>query len=644
MVGRRGLSEVVGSLIVLVMISVAALTYASLYREASKGIEKAATAAVEAVDDRFSAPIMMPDVFNGDLVLLVIPVKPVKVEYVVLASNESIDVINVSKIIDTATTLALRRNYTCEPVFISLITDAGVILRYSPLRDPRVDWNSLSPEEAMVLEPGYVDCRILDILKSMGPATANQTAINGTVIYNGHEKYVALTADPPTYAVSVDPNDVYTVDYFNIIVNGVLSAGWASLAFQVLDSSGLLLGKARVDVSGPGSQASYLFSLPTSLGVVVPVYAKASCSLSSCVTGLFFESNGSVIVAGEATVVESVKYYLPVSQCPYSRLSFTLPMVLAPKANFTASTSGTCSIQWVIHVSLSGQASGSFETWGPLILAASTTANTNISLSINLWVRETVGVATLQSARLQLPVHGPMAYSLVPLNVAARDALTESILNFIEDGVDDVKLSIVADGLSALRPVTSSQQIIPLSSANYTIEAWLRAHTPFTAKLEVSYTSNQLASTVTYYKWNLTVKEAPLPDPRSLPILVKVESLEDSTRYLVLLPRATLTIEQGGSAYKGLAPLLGGAPATLSPVNSQLTFFILKASGSIASSLEVQASIFYDPAVDRVLEVDPLTGRFIAPSQQAVYLIVPVNQGADSKNQNTPLAAWIIVY
>ncbi len=217
-------------------------------------------------------------------------------------------------------------------------------------------------------------------------------------------------------------------------------------------------------------------------------------------------------------------------------------------------------------------------------------------------------------------------------------------MTFIKSDVDQIDLFVSAEGLTARRPVTTSQQIIPLSNANYTLEAWLKAYTHFTAKLMVSYYTSQQTATLTSYEWNVTVKEAPLPDPRSLPIIIKVESLENNTKYLILLPRAVFTITQGGSTYKGLAPLMGDAPASISPAGNLFTFYILKANGSIASSLEVQASIFYNPTVDIVLEVDPLTGGFTTPGQQAVYLIIPVIRDDSYNNQNKPPAAWMIVY
>lgn len=645
MIARRALSEVIGSLIILTVVSIAMLTYSSLYMKTAKGLEEATSSAVNAVDDKFMAPILMPDLYNGDLVLNIIPVKPIKIKYIITISNNSINIVNVSRIIGTISSFTLAKNYTCEPLFISLVTDSGVLIRYSPLHDPRVELNNLSSKEIEALEHGYVDCNVLGILKSAGSnISLNRLNDSKTMIYDGQGKYVSLAADPPILSILEDPNDAYTVNYFNITINGSLSSGQASLTFKALDANGFLLSEKEIAVQGPGAKASYLFTLYTSLGDAVPVYAKVSCTSSSCVAGLFFESNRTYIITGQASLTETIRYDLAVNRCPYSKLSFTLPMVLAPRSNFTSTVSGTCSLQWGIHVSMKGQAGGSFETWGPLIFAASTAPNLDIRISINLWVREAVKVVTLRPAVLQLPLHGPIAYSLIPVNITAKDSLTEAVLKFISDNNDNVDLLVVAEGLSSRRPITASQQVIPLLNANYTLEAWLGAYVPFITKLVVSYHTSQKLDNVVNYEWNLTVKESPLPDPSLPPLLVKVESLENNTKYLISISRAFLTIAQGGSTYKGLAPLLGGAPAAISPASDSYTFFIFKGEGSIASSLEMQASIFYDPKADATLEVDPSTGNFVTPSQQSVYLIVPVMQNADFKSQNSPPVAWIIVY
>ncbi|GAB6147680.1 hypothetical protein [Stetteria hydrogenophila] len=648
----RGLSEVLGSLILLAAITAAALAYAGLYTKAVKSLKEEASTAAGRVEDVIAAPLMMPDLSGGDLVLRVVPVKPVNVESVVLVVNGSVRVINVSKPIDSALTLTLVKGYRCEPVYIALVTGSGAVITYSPLQDPRAKAGNLNPDDLKYLEHGYVDCNVVDILKrgasSQSSTQAAQGATSRMTLYNGGVKYTVVPGDAPAYEVIREPNDVYTVAYYKVRITGsfYLAPGLADVSVEVYNADDQLLGRAVF--TSPGER--YLFTFHTDLGDDIPVYAKITCVSGACLAGLFFESNGSYIVSGLATPTLKLDYSDPRKYCPYTNLSFTLPLVLAPESSFTVNASGACiydKLSRTTEFKVSATAWGEFATWGPLILIASTADAKNVVFETNIWLREAVKVNVSKPARASLPVSGAIEYSLLPVRLKADDPLTRAVLAYMRGNADMVELVITAGNETLRRSISGDPRIFPVQGANYSVEARLGAWIPFTTRLNISYTSTSHDGPYreeTRHIWNVTTVKAFQLDPRSMPVLVKITDLEDGSNYIVALARSTLTVSQLGETYRGLAPIVGGIKAAINPVEPNGVLYIIKASGSLETAISIPVpSLVSDSQAYAVLDVDPSTGAFTPPTETGIYLIIEY-VGDPSHSQDSPPATWIMIY
>ncbi|MGC9071700.1 MAG: hypothetical protein ACP5HK_03265 [Acidilobus sp.] len=456
---RRSLSEVIGAVIVLFIVVLAAVTLLRLSSQVVIYAERLSSSQLARQAQMYSPPEMSVILRNSSLYLLVSSSTPINITYAVIEGPGGVNLERLDQVVEGQSLLRLVPNYSCQNVSIFLVSSTGAVFRYLPFEDPSL----------MGRVPVGVDYFSCSFLNSNYSTRGPQDTLTGEGMYLGGAYYEL-------------PNGTYIVG----VGGGPLSeavAGWvegrASMsgwACGTLNASFIVNGSRLTTTlrsSGPSVVRPMGWLLVN--GVNVTVLAFSSCPNLSA--GLvFLPSSG--LVRFHAAVNLSGVLYLPGNA--------SLPAVLTAEAlgfagNFSAS--GRASYLWPSPVqryvtevnetiAYNSTAFGQGSTPGPLELAAvaefyptpSITGRFSLSATLNITV---VTYRGDENVTFSLPA--PIAFTSVDPTISGNDPLLVAVLTEARAYVGYASLSLVTQEGTVRRAVGRGEFLIPFSSATLTL-------------------------------------------------------------------------------------------------------------------------------------------------------------------------------
>ncbi len=546
----RGLSEVLGALIVLVALSGVAVGIAKVISKEGESVASAGTLISKRLEEEMYRPVLSVDLINKTLYLRVYTFRPLKISYVLYYfPNGTYHLIKLNKLITGNTSIPIIKNYRCEPLRILVATPTGVTFYYTPMQDPRLA--SLGQEALKFMERRWIDCDLINALKANGSRTLNS------------EK---LQKDPVTgsYLLNYDPDPVETFrKSMNLStsfeISGDFSSNYASLTVTY---NGKRYGL------GLGSSVK-IESFTDPWGHKVDIYVRDVYAGSSSGILLTFRSNG--LEPGEALIYfgnVSISYHASYSGYYWislGRYSYTLPLILSEVSNATSTTSGyeeSSGSLW--KISLSSYAEGSFETESSLLLIFSTDEYYSLyidaKVSVNLkGVVLVKGINTTMALDFRPPFH----YRLKPVSVNLKEALSSFVKEAWSLHEDEPLLKIKYGNLTTYRDVTERELLAPIKDANYSIILKPYLTLPFLTSLNEDFTMST-HSGETYrvnFWWAFSTELRPSGIYLPWPYLIFIND-SAGLRYLVILDRVegNIRVVQFNKSYDGYGVLLSEMP------------------------------------------------------------------------------------
>ncbi|NAZ31822.1 MAG: hypothetical protein GU352_03850, partial [Acidilobus sp.] len=133
---RRSLSEVIGAVIVLAVVVLAALSLLRLGSQVVLYAERVSSSQFAREAQMSSPPEMSVVLRNSSLYLLVSSSVPLNISYAVIQEAGKVYVERVDESVSGQALLRLLTNYSCQNVSIFLVSSTGAVFRYEPYNDP----------------------------------------------------------------------------------------------------------------------------------------------------------------------------------------------------------------------------------------------------------------------------------------------------------------------------------------------------------------------------------------------------------------------------------------------------------------------------------------------------------------------------
>jgi hypothetical protein len=354
---KRGLSEIIGALILLLAMSTLAVGFAKIMSKSMNGITSTEKDLISKLNEEVNRPTLSLSLVNGSLYLEVYPTRPFKLSKIIYQFyNGSIKVIGVEQTITKPKQFVLMKRYSCTKFRVFLITKNGVVYTYSPSRDPK--FLSLDPElRRKAMTSQWISCELLNLLSDQRNASVNNE--KGPIDPLTGSKL--LDADPPIYLIKNNKSlgslrlKLYfdgvispTYTFMGITLNGksytnpLKCNGIMDLGY-VTDHIKLLVGSYCVS----GMSALYIYFMNDSEN-----------------SNNFYVYGGNV--SSSATITYSGDYWVHLSKSKWIG-----PLMLSEIDNFTLLVKGYereyySSNNYVVN--LSGENKGSFLTTGCLMV------------------------------------------------------------------------------------------------------------------------------------------------------------------------------------------------------------------------------------------------------------------------------------
>jgi hypothetical protein len=616
----------------VLVVTLAVFTALNLYQKAGERLESAGDKLSGRLEDEMYQPLLSFSLENGDLYLLIYPLKSLYVNKILYLTNNSINIIDVNKAINNFTKIMIKRNYNCTPMKIIVVTGNGAFIHYSPFKDPAIS-NILESDPSLldgILKDTYFNACAITSLASASSASAMSS--QQVVIEEGSTGTAvsALVVGDPPRAMLVKGNPK---DYIEIAlsIRGDLWKSSADLEFSLLDPSGAVVYSVRLSASASLSQPYFdvseatLGSIVGDQGQQVDLVARLVCSPAACVAGVVFNSTThSTIHLGSTSVYVTSSYSSALSQCPYSRSELVSPVVLGDVSDYDGFVSVSCRESYGIHVSMEGVVAGSFVTDGPLALLYSTSIVRNLDAKVVIDLKETVEVAYDSAPRARVPVDGPVEYwrssrQYAPSGGYYSITLYDTLALFLSNPQRAPLLIAETSGGTVVRAITAEPRVLPLPEANYSVELPLEPRLPeLTVPTVTNYTVSQWDSTKKY-DWNVESTAGVLNPLSVAPEVVHVRALGTGKSVVVVLPAtAPVVLGQLGRVYGALASTIGGLEVTiLSPSAASHVFYVAELAGGLDG-----VEYTYNESSWSTLTLD--NGSFTPPSRPGVFIILAV--------------------
>jgi hypothetical protein len=647
---RRGLGELLAAIIVALAVTSLAVVFAETANRTAGVVRVAGKTVEEGLVDASYPPSMSVGLNGTSLYLVVYPQKPLKVKYIVyvkdgkvLIENESITILNTTQIV-------VDPSYDCRPASIMLVTDSGIVIPYSPSRDPNV-LRAAYAGRWDLLKKTSIDCSLLKAVleETASEKSAGEGGSSGDYILSD-TVYKVLDASPavPSY----EAGNPYAVTILKVHVNGSISENSVNLDYNVSIANGSQVGVTRIQLLAssslyqPATTASYIGTITGDQGQPIGLYAVASCTQEICVAGILYASSEPTIYYGEGYINMTAFKHSSSGSCNIGRNSYIAPALLGQVSNYKASLNATCTQNALgVDVSFSGEiVDGYYATTGPLVLVTATYGG---SLDLDAWVW-LAGTRVLKgnASEARLPFNGPIEYWLVKLDFEAGDPLAQVVGALYNYTPPNPILKVETGNATLYREVTTLKSVMPLSNVAYYLITPPYQAIPFSTSLSIRYTSHVRQDTsyvkIIDYKWNLSGAYTPSAFMAPIPYIVVVKCLDSGEEYVIAAPPGpTIEVSQASSSYRGLAILLGGLQATLTVENSNASLaYVIAVSGDIDTGLTIAYSIYNAASPEAIVLSN---GRAEITLERGLYIITaaPSNPSLDPSNYQ---AAYARVY
>ena len=569
---RRGLSELIGALILISAMSsiVAYMAYTSMH------VSKIMEESVEDASRRLvlsSQPLYMsPRLENRTLSIIIYTFSPTYLKGIYYLKNDNLTFIEINKTIFNTSKVIIDNTYDCSPVRLYLEIKEGILIPYTPTRDPLA---LMLPDKtkSSIIRKTYIDCNYIETLSNAtGYSNNPSTNSNETVVSIANEALHLIEGAPSLHAIL--RGDPYTITTFKLRINGSGYPG-DNIDFSLYTLDGdMLIASTTITVPSNNSPvAQYIYTYDDD-GKAVNLYGRILCDVTTplCIIGIAFSPNTStlrasttLLVSGDIQVDLKVNYHSSTNNCDYNNETYVLPTVYSPLSSFTSELDGTCRLYYGKTVDFKGRANGSFLTNYGVALLVSTTDLGGFDLNATLFLRE---VLLLNSTTARAELHFPSAgsainYRLIKIVPSYSNAITKAMTQFLYmdstgDPLGQVYLEMKLNGVTVTRPVTDSWKAIPLRNVTgLTVKYNPPEILPAATRIKVDYTHDSMGP-YEYYRYNVSSVETPVGYPQYYPALILIKDMVYGSEYLVVLPVGDGYLRQFNNTYRGLAPLIGG--------------------------------------------------------------------------------------
>lgn len=435
---RRSLSEVIGAVIVLAVVVLAALSLLRLGSQVVLYAERVSSSQFAREAQMSSPPEMSVVLRNSSLYLLVSSSVPINISYAVIQEAGRVYVERVDEGVSGQALLRLLTNYSCQNVSIFLVSSTGAVFRYEPYNDPLL----------MGRAPQGVDYFSCAFVNSTGPSSASSGP-----------GYQQVYLGPDSFRL---PN--------NVVFVGLQGSGGS------FESVGKLQVKVRMSgwfcsesvVASVGNvNILRSFSGPIAyLGWVnvsgVNVSLLAFCQGWS--TGIvILPASGYVTFSAvvNATVTAQTPYTSPIGPVTAAALGFTGNFTASGSTKFLGSdwTSSGLYYYWGFY----SRASGKGATLGPIALligyGLGTASGGNFTLSavINATVVKFTG-----NASLTLEVPGPVTFKALSLSASGSyPPIIGALMSSLQYVTPSIYLTFYTQEGAVTRSVSSGEFLVP---------------------------------------------------------------------------------------------------------------------------------------------------------------------------------------
>ncbi|MCE4601216.1 MAG: hypothetical protein F7C38_06600 [Desulfurococcales archaeon] len=579
---RRGLSELIGALILISAMSsiVAYMAYTSTH------VSKIMEESVEDASRRLvlsSQPLYMsPRLENKTLSVVIYTFSPTYLKGIYYLKNDNLTFIAINKTIFNTSEIIVDDTYDCSPVRVYLEIGEGILIPYTPTRDPLA---LMLPDKikSSIIRKTYIDCSYIETLfNATGYSNNPSTNSNETVVSIANEALHLVEGSPSLHTVL--RGDPYTITTFKLRINGSGYPG-DNIDFKLytLDGDTLIASTTITVPSNNSPVARYIYTYNDD-GRAVKLYGRVLCDISTplCIIGIAFSPDAStlrasttLLVSGDIQVDLKVNYHSSTNNCNYNNETYVLPTVYSPLSSFTSELDGTCRLYYGKTVDFKGWANGSFLTNYGIALLVSTSDLGKFDMNATLFLREVLLLnSTTAKAELQpLSADSAINYRLIKIVPSYSNAITKAMMQFMyKDSSKDLSgqayIEMELNGVTVTRPVTDSWKAIPLRNiTNLAVKYNPPEILPATTRIKVDYTHDSMGP-YEYYRYNVSSVETPVGYPQYYPALILIKDIIHGSEYLVVLPVGDGYLRQFNNTYHGLAPLIGGIPINSSSADT----------------------------------------------------------------------------
>lgn len=578
---RRGLSELIGALIVTVIIVSSMAFIINVYDSSMKRMKQSSLEVSKRIITA-SQPIYFSLLLeNNKLIMNIYVFNPIRIESIIYINNNLIKYIKINKTIYDYGRFTIDSNYNCAPSRVFLILEDGTLIPYSPQRDPRV---LLAPANirATLYTKSYIDCDYLDELNNISNWGNHR---NSTIIYIYNKTFKLIEAPPAKY--SLVRGNPYTVKLFYLKIKGNLTIN-GRVVFQLYNGTGeQLLASNEIKVPSESRAISKFLESFQDDGKTIDMYSRIACAQPgfACVVGIAFRlhnSTGSLaLFSGNAEARMKIIFHYSHNNCDYNNVTYIAPVIYAPISSFHSKVKGTCREYYGTNVNFTGKALGRFTTPQSLALLASTSPGENFEIESQIYFREVMQLNINKSSLILNLNNSIINYRRIKINPKYKNALTKSLILFNYD-INNKQLmegstyyKVIINGIVLYRPINENYLILPTTSYNNITLYYDPPHTiPMVTSIEVKYLKKSTGLPKEYYYiYNISSQEKPLGYPSLLPALVIIKDLSHNINYLIGFPIEEVYILQLNKKYYGLSMIISGLSFTIS--NNNLIYFEL---------------------------------------------------------------------
>ncbi len=586
---RRGLSEIIGALILIFVMSSMAIGFLKIANRNENNISYMERQLTNKLKEEINSPFLSINLINGTLYMNIYPSRPFKLNKIIIQFyNGSFRSLNEELIISKPTLIPLIKRYSCEKVKVFLIADSGVIYSYSPIKDPRfLSLNSTAKKTVMKTQ--WISCRLINLLSN--PENTSEKASN---LENKDPltSSIMLVADPPEYLLR--DNTTLGKVKINLYFDGTVATTYVFM--------GLTFNGTNYKL-GCGSKVTLNYITD---GIKLQVGDVCTSSYMAFYVNFLSSiprTNTFHIYAGNISTSAKMSYngYYWV---PLGRNSMITPLALSDIANFTSLVRGYEKEYYsssIYRISLKGISKGNFMTTGPLMIFYSSIPyriRVTMTTNITLYYVTTIEV---NNESYRLPINGPIYYKLKPVKFLARNGLTSLAQKFLTSNDNDPLLNVSFGISNVYRTIDIEKSFMPISNASYSIVIPPFKSLPYLTALDLRFNSYE-DSTSSYFNylvnWQLVTENIPTGMGIPYPYLIYINNTEGK-RYLVIASRNpnNISIKQISEKFGEYSVLVSGLNVTiLTEKNDTFRVYAIKLTDK-GSYLESEVDITSSKAI-----------------------------------------------